>query len=82
MGAGLEKVETREITVERSFPDFDDFWQTIIGGPSAGRQLRALSDADRARFMAGLRQRLPAPDASGRMTLSARANAIRGRVKR
>ena len=77
-GAGLEDIETREIVVERTFADFDDYWQTIIGGPSAGRQLRGLPDADRARFTARLRERLPAPDASGALTLSARANAIRG----
>ena len=79
-GAGLEGVETREITVERTFADFDDYWQTIIGGPSAGRQLRALSDGDRARFSSRLRERLPAPNANGALTMSARANAIRGVV--
>ena len=80
--AKLVQVETREFTVQRSFADFDEFWQTIIGGPSAGRQIRALPDADRARFIAGLRERLPVPDASGRMTMSARANAVRGIVAR
>jgi SAM-dependent methyltransferase len=79
-GAGLEGIETREIMVERTFADFDDYWQTIIGGPSAGRQIRALPDADRARFTARLRERLPAPDANGALTMSARANAIRGVV--
>ena len=79
-GARLEKVETREIVVERTFANFDDYWQTIIGGPSAGRQLRGLSDGDRARFTARLRERLPAPDANGALTMSARANAIRGVV--
>jgi ubiquinone/menaquinone biosynthesis C-methylase UbiE len=78
--AGLEQVETREFTVQRSFADFDDYWNTIIDGPSAGRQIRALSDADRARFIAGLRERLPSPDANGRMTMRARANAVKGRV--
>lgn len=79
-GAGLEALETREITVERTFTDFDDYWQTIVGGPSVGQQLRALSSEDRARFTTQLRERLPAPDAHGRITTSARANAIQGRV--
>ena len=29
-GAGLEAVETREITVQRTFADFDDFWTTSL----------------------------------------------------
>src|SRR4051795_7784914 len=29
-GAGLQQIETREITVQRSFADFDDFWSTIL----------------------------------------------------
>lgn len=79
-GAGLDAIGTREITVERTFTNFDDYWQTIIGGPSVGRQLRALSSEDRARFTTQLRERLPAADARGRIVTSARANAIRGRV--
>lgn len=79
-GAGLERVETREIVVERTFANFDDYWHTIIGGPSAGRQIRALSGPNRARFTARLKERLPAPNAKGAFTTSARANAIRGVV--
>jgi SAM-dependent methyltransferase len=81
-GAGLDGVETREITVERTFASFDDYWQTLLGGPSVGRQLNTLSAGDRERFMAQLRQRMPKPDANGRLTLSARANAVRGRRER
>jgi SAM-dependent methyltransferase len=80
-GAGLEGVETREITVERTFASFDDYWQTLLGGPSVGRQLKALSAGDRARFSAELQARMPKPGADGRLTLSARANAVRGRRK-
>ena len=32
-GAGLEAVETREITVHRTFADFDDFWMTKLKFP-------------------------------------------------
>ena len=39
-GAGLDAVETREITVQRTFADFDDYWTTILGGPSVGPQAR------------------------------------------
>ena len=79
--AGLDAVETRAITVERTFESFDDYWETVIGGPSMGRSLRALSAPDRERFMALLRERVPAPDARGRITMSAWANAVKGRVR-
>jgi len=41
-GAGLVDVETREITVERTFADFDDYWTTVRLGPSVGPPLAAM----------------------------------------
>ena len=36
LNAGLEAVETREITVQRTFASFDDFWNTNdYGEPKA-----------------------------------------------
>jgi SAM-dependent methyltransferase len=78
-GAGLVAVETREITVQRTFTDFDDYWTTILGSPSAGSKLAAMTFEDLAALKERMRARLPA-DATGRITLSARANAIKGRV--
>jgi SAM-dependent methyltransferase len=78
-GAGLEAVETREITVERTFADFDDYWTTILGGPSVGAGLAAMAPGDGARLQARMRERLPANPA-GHITYTARANAIKGRV--
>jgi SAM-dependent methyltransferase len=81
-GAGLEAVETREITVHRTFADFDDYWTTILGGPSVGPQLAALAamaPEDLARLKARMSAHLPA-DAERRITYSARANAVKGRV--
>jgi SAM-dependent methyltransferase len=78
-GAGLEAVETREITVERTFGDFDDFWTTALGGPSVGPRLKAMTAGDIALLRERLRARLPA-DAMGRVTYGARANAVKGRV--
>jgi SAM-dependent methyltransferase len=77
-GAGLDAIETREIAVERTFADFDDYWTTVFGGPSVGRQLRAMAADDLARLKARMRTRLPA-DAAGRVTYGARANAVKGR---
>ena len=79
-GAGLDSVEAREFTVRRTFADFEDYWATVLGGPSVGPQLAAMAPDDIARLRALMRDRLP-PDADGRITYGARANAIKGRVR-
>jgi SAM-dependent methyltransferase len=79
--AGLLDVETREITAERTFADFDDYWTTILVGPSVGPSLGALDTDGMTRLIARMRARLTA-DAAGRITYSARANAVTGRVPR
>lgn len=38
--AGLDAVETREITLQRTFTDFDDFWTTTLLGQALARQSR------------------------------------------
>jgi SAM-dependent methyltransferase len=78
-GAGLEAVETREITVQRTFADFDDYWTTVLGGPSVGPSLAAMASEDVALLQERMRARLPV-DVTGRITYSARANAVKGRV--
>lgn len=78
-GAGLTGVATREIKVRRSFADFDDYWTTVLGGPSVGAKLAALSAADTATLQTRLCERLPT-DNAGRITYSAVANAVTGRV--
>ena len=76
-GAGLQSVQTREIAVQRTFADFDDYWATLFGGPSVRPALAAMTSEDRARLEARMRARLTA-DAAGRITHSARANAVLG----
>ncbi|MDX6501042.1 MAG: hypothetical protein QOG23_4302 [Blastocatellia bacterium] len=78
-GAGLDAVETREITVQRTFANFEDYWTTILGGASVGPKLTAMTSEDIALLKARMGARLPA-DASGRITYSARANAVKARV--
>lgn len=78
-GAGLDEVETLEITVQRTFNDFDDYWETVMGGPSVGPGLAAMASDDLALLKARMRKLMPADDA-GRITYSARANAAKGRV--
>ena len=79
MGAGLEAIETQQITVQRTFADFDDYWTTILGGPSVGPKLAAMVSEDVALLKARMRARLPI-DSAGRITYGARANAVKGRV--
>lgn len=77
--AGLEAIEQREITVQRSFADFEDYWsQSTITG-SMHPTIAAMSPEDAAKFKQRVREHLPA-DADGRVTWRARANAIKGRV--
>lgn len=77
--AGLETVETREITVQRTFAGFDDYWATVRKGPSVGRPLKAMGADAYAQLAGRLRAVLPM-DGSGRITISAHANAVRGLV--
>jgi ubiquinone/menaquinone biosynthesis C-methylase UbiE len=78
-GAGLTQIETREITVERTFADFESFWSIAQTGPRLAASLAAMPADDRRRLKDSLRARLPA-DAAGRVTDGARATAIKGRV--
>ncbi len=79
VGAGLTSVETREIKVQRTFTDFDEYWKTILGGPSVAAKLAAMKPEQITLLKERVRVRLPA-DAAGQITYTARANAARGRV--
>jgi hypothetical protein len=78
--AGLEKVETREIVVERTFGDFEDYWETVLGGPSVVGALKTMGAEDIAVLRSRMRARLVA-DGMGRITCSGRANAVKGFVR-
>lgn len=77
--AGLEAVETREITVQRTFANFDEFWSINLLGPSVSAVVGGMTPADIERLKAAVRTRLPA-DSAGRITYGSRANAVKGRV--
>lgn len=74
---GLRDIETRELVVERTFADFDDYWlQMVLSSPAS--VVERLSGAEIAEMKRRLQARLPA-SASGAITLHAWATAIKGR---
>lgn len=79
-GAGLEGIETREITVERRFADFAEFWSAGLLSASIRATLASMAPHEVDALKERVRARLPA-DREGRVTVGARANAVKGRVK-
>jgi len=77
--AGLQDVQTRQITVSRTFESHDELWAISLLGSSTGPKIRALPPAGQAALKERMRSRLPA-GSDGRITYSARANAVRGRL--
>ena len=78
--AGLDAVESKEIVVQRTFADFADFWAITTAGNLA-RQFAEMPAPDVELLKARVSSRMPT-DAAGRITYSARANALKGLVPR
>jgi SAM-dependent methyltransferase len=78
-GMGLVGVETREITVARSFSGFVDCWTSLSLTPNVAPTIAAMQPSEVDRLKARVRARLPS-DNAGRITCAARANAVKGRV--
>ncbi len=76
--AGLADVATREISVSRTFANFEEFWTGNLMA-NIKPTIAALPQKDVAQLQARVRARL-AVDSAGRITTSGRANAIKGRV--
>jgi SAM-dependent methyltransferase len=77
--AGLVDIETREIRVERTFPDFETYWTIAQKGSQFTARIAAMDAADVELLKGRLRERLMA-DGEGRITYGAVANAIKGRM--
>jgi SAM-dependent methyltransferase len=77
--AGLTDVAVREITVARTFKDFDDFWASAQIAVAMTPSDREMSADETRQLQDRLRARLPA-EASGRITYTSRANAVTGVV--
>ncbi len=78
-GAGLTEVATTTITVTRQFESLDQLWSIVGTQSTVGRMLPHLTPDARQEFEHSVRARLPI-DAAGGVTLTGRANAVRGRV--
>ena len=77
--AGLTAIKSRTITVRRDFADFDAFWNAAATSDRTQITLRAMGPGKVEVLRQTLRETLPAaPD--GRLTMTARANAISGEV--
>lgn len=79
--AGLDRIASRVITVQRTFDDADDYWDAISGTGVP----KAMLDQMEADAIAELKDRIRARVSTGglkKITLEARANAIMGHVPR
>ena len=80
-GAGLADVESRAITVERTFPDFETLWAITLTGPRVATLAATLSPEVKAEIRQTLKDMLRV-DEGRPVTLKATANAVKGRVPR
>jgi ubiquinone/menaquinone biosynthesis C-methylase UbiE len=78
-GAGLDRIETREITVQRTFTDFDDFWGAALLGASIKATVATMTPEQLEHLKESVRTQLGVGHGKP-VTLGARANAIKGRV--
>ena len=72
-------METREIVVDRTFADFEDYWTTTVLAATLAPVVATLPANDAERLIARVRASTLA-DAGGRITARSRANAVKGRV--
>jgi ubiquinone/menaquinone biosynthesis C-methylase UbiE len=77
-GAGLNAVLAQQITVHRTFVDFDDFWTTSLMAATVSSTIATMNSDDVGELKNRMRRQLSA-DSAGRITCSARTNAIKGK---
>ena len=76
-GAGLDEIEAREIRVQRTFADFEDYWTVSTLAATVSQMIAAMDPSDLELLKTRVHARLIA-DAAAPVTCSARVNAIRG----
>src|SRR4051794_20860029 len=72
-GAGLVRLETRVISVQRTFADFDDYWSAALLGASIKATVATMMPEQLERLKEQVRTQLRADDGKP-LTMSARAN--------
>jgi len=78
--SGLTAVDTRSLDIPTDFAEFNDYWTPFLGGTGpAPSYVASLDWTRREALKERLRRRLPA-GSDGRITLRARAWAVRGIV--
>lgn len=76
LAAGLHDVRTCQITVQRRFDSFDDYWNSAALSNTMRPMFDAMTDDRRELLKGNVRRRVQASD--GPLTMSARANAVSG----
>jgi ubiquinone/menaquinone biosynthesis C-methylase UbiE len=79
--AGFADVEARVLRTRRTFDDFEDYWSTTIAAPNIAPKLATMTPADISQLKSRVSEQVPI-EASGHVTIEARANAIVGRRRR
>jgi ubiquinone/menaquinone biosynthesis C-methylase UbiE len=77
--AGFDQIETCEIAVQRSFADFEEYWTIATTRPVFGMAVAKGPPADVERIKTQAQTHF-IPDAFGKITCNARANAVKGRL--
>ena len=77
--AGLKGVETRTITVQRTFSNFEEMWTVSQSSNSLRNVVTKMPAAEIEALKARVKVRLQT-DGTGPITCSARANAVKGTV--
>ncbi len=77
--AGLQRIETRTITVRRGFDSFDAFWQLTAASGAMKATLSAMGPDAVTELRNRVRARL-SPDSQGPVAFDSVANAIKGQV--
>ena len=75
--AGFADIEARVVRAIRTFDDFEDYWSTTIAAPNLAPMLATMATADVLLLKSRVREQVPV-EASGRVSIEARANAIVG----
>jgi ubiquinone/menaquinone biosynthesis C-methylase UbiE len=76
--AGFVDLEARIVRTRRTFDDFEGYWSTTIAAPNLAPTLTMMTTADVTELKSRVREQVHI-EASGRVSIEARANGIVGR---